>query len=109
MSEYETGLVDSFLSDKKEFIEQRTEEMLKSVIALEMEKKEIDASIKAIKGEAKDDGVDVKAASKVLRKIKARLKAKPNELEEEDKLEEQLMNKNDLINEIYLLIKPLSM
>lgn len=101
----EINLVDNFLSSKKEYIEGRTEEFIKAIIALELEKKAIDTDIKSIKAEAKADGVDVKTTSKVYSKIKARLKAKPEVLDAEDVLEEQLMNKTEIINEIYYLIK----
>ena len=102
----DTNMVDSFLSDKKDYIEKRTEELIKAIIELELEKKEIDLSIKVSKAEAKDDGVDIRVVTTVLSKIKARLKKKPNDQDDEDKMEELLLSKAEIIDSIYMLVKP---
>lgn len=107
LNNQETNLVDNFLISKKEFIDKRTEEYIKAIIALELEKKEIDVSIKGIKKEARNDGVDVKNATKAFNKLKAHLKAKPEDTEEQERMYESFVNNPELVNEIYYLIKPI--
>lgn len=104
----DTAMVDAFLSSKKDFIEKRTTDLIKALISFELEKKEIDAQIKIIKEEAKNDGVDVTKVSKVFNRIKTRLRAKESDLTEEDILEEMILGDIELINEIRILISPIS-
>jgi uncharacterized protein (UPF0335 family) len=109
MNEHETSLVDSFLNSKKEYIAQRGDELIKALISMELEKKQIDHDIKLLKLEYREDGVDVALISKVFNKIKSRLRTKQEMIDAEDILEEQLMNNNDIISEIKYLIKPIPM
>jgi uncharacterized protein (UPF0335 family) len=107
MNDKGTLLVDNFLSSKKEYVQLKTDELIKALIALELQKKEIDYDIKMLKLEARDDGVDVNLVSKVFNKLKTRLRAKQEMLDLEDALEEELLHNSDLISEIKFLIAPI--
>ena len=107
MSEQEKLFVDDFLSNKREYIETKTEELLRILISFELEKKEIDNQIKIFKAEAKADGVDVNKVSKVFNRLKSRLRTKQEDLNEEDKLEEAITSNQNLMDEIFRLIKPM--
>lgn len=107
MSESAQFLVDQFLDSNKDELEQKTEELLRSLISLEIEKKEIDGQMKILKDEAKADGVDIAKLTKVYNRLKARLKTKDEDLFIEDKMEENILNNQELVDEIVRLIKPL--
>ena len=100
-------LIDQYLKSKKEFLEIKTEELVKAIIALEQEKKAIDEEIRMVKHLAKEDGVDVNKVSKVVTRLKTKLRAKPEDIAEEDKIEDFILSHQDILSDLKDLIAPL--
>lgn len=80
------------------------EEFTKRFLNLQMQKKALDADIKALKEEFKEEGVPVGIVSSVINKIKAQKKKSDSEIFEEDTIKEWLESNADIDNDIGALI-----
>lgn len=80
------------------------ENFSKRYINLLKQKKELDADIKALKEEFKEEGVPVGIVTKVINKIKSDKKKSDSEIFEEDTIKEWLETNKDIDDEIGILI-----
>ncbi len=80
------------------------EEFTKRFISLQMQKKALDADIKALKEEYKEEGVPVGIVTAVINKIKAEKKKSDSEIFEEDTIKEWLQSNADIDSDIGALI-----
>lgn len=97
-------MVEGFIQKRDNEERALTLQFAKEILALQIEKKEIDDSIKAIKADAKANGVLVAKVSKALNDIKKLLKTEPSELSEEERIREMLEGAEDIKALIYNLI-----
>lgn len=79
------------------------EKFTKAYINLLKEKKKIDADIKQLKNDYKEDGVAVQIVCKVFNKLKSNKKKTASQLFEEECIETWLSENADIDNEIGIL------
>jgi len=65
-------------------------EFSERLIEMQLQKKAIDAEIKDLKDEYKEEGIAVSLVTKIVNKMKAQLKKTPGEVLEEDILTEKM-------------------
>jgi uncharacterized protein (UPF0335 family) len=80
------------------------EDFTKRYINLQMQKKALDADIKALKDEFKEEGVPVGIVTSVINKIKSEKKKSDSEIFEEETIKEWLQSNPEIDNEIGALI-----
>jgi uncharacterized protein (UPF0335 family) len=96
--------IEEFLENNISDIEQSTLEFTKAILALELQKKEIDDDIKELTLEAKDTGVDVVKVKKVITQLKAQFRTKPEDLAVEEQILELIETDNTIINDLKTLV-----
>jgi len=74
-------------------------EFSEKLIELQLQKKAIDAEIKELKDDYKEEGIATTLVTKIVNKMKAELKKTPGELLEEDILTEK-MNANEKLKDM---------
>lgn len=96
----------------EDFIQKRTEEermltiqFAKEILALQLDKKKIDEDIKAVKADAKSNGVLVTKVMKALSEIKKVLKTEDADLQEEQRILNMIEEDENIKAMIYDLIK----
>jgi uncharacterized protein (UPF0335 family) len=97
--------VEEFLINRDKEETNMTLDFAKALLALELEIKEIKNDQKAIKTEAKDNGVSVSKVTKALNILKAAMKANDQELLELETIENVLGNDVDIKTQISELIR----
>lgn len=80
------------------------ESFTKRYIELLKQKKDLDADIKALKDEFKEEGVPVGIVTSVLNKIKAEKKKSDSEIFEEETIKEWLRSNQDIDDAIGMLL-----
>lgn len=100
----ENKMVADFIQKRDEEERVLTVQFAREILSLQLEKKAIDDSIKAIKADAKANGVLVGKVTKALADIKRILKTEDTELSEEERIKEMLESEEDLKALIYDLI-----
>lgn len=101
----EEKMVEDFLTNKKSKTEEDTVSYAKAALALELQIKEIKDDLKAIKDEAKAEGVDVAKVGKAINALKKLLKSKPADVFEEEKILEIIENNESIVQDVRTLIK----
>lgn len=96
--------VEDFVISKKSKTEEDTVNYVKAMLALELQIKEIKDDMKAIKDEAKAEGVNCAQASKAINQLKKLLKSKPSDVFEEEKILEIIENNESIVNDVRTLI-----
>lgn len=87
----------------QEEAKQNIEEFTRRFLNLQLEKKKIDADIKELKNEFKEEGVAVGAVVKVINKIKRDKKQSESDKFEEESIENWLKESKDIDDQISTL------
>lgn len=77
-------MVEEFLQKRADDEEQLTMDFAKELLGLDLQIKEINDSKKAIKADAKSNGIAIKQVTSALKKLKDQAKADPLQAQEED-------------------------
>jgi uncharacterized protein (UPF0335 family) len=96
---------NEFLVNRDKEETELTLQFAKQILALELEIKEIKKDQKAIKSEAKDEGVSVQKVTKAINQMKAIMKANDADLTEIEEIESVLGNDVDIRTQIAELVK----
>jgi CRISPR/Cas system-associated endonuclease Cas1 len=95
--------IDSCLDVDSENIEDLTLKLTQDILSLELAKNVIDRKIANLKKNAKDKGVNTEMVGKQLTTLKYRMKMKPGQLEEEERVFDLLKSDEKVIDSIKLL------
>lgn len=72
--------VEEFIISRKNETDKATVDFINRIIELEKQKKEISEDIKAVKDDAKAEGVDTSKAMKAFRELRRKMKTDPADL-----------------------------
>ena len=96
---------EQFLINKDEEETKLTLSFAKALLAIDIEIKDLKEDQKAIKQEAKDEGVSVQKVTKALNLLKQEAKATPGDLAELEEIELALASDVDIKTQISELVK----
>ena len=104
-TEKENKKVQEFLINKDEEETRMTLDFARALLAIDLEIKDLKEDQKAIKDEAKDNGVTVAKVTKALNDLKRLAKAKESDLAELEEIEKVLESDMDIKVQIEQLVK----
>jgi len=81
-----------------------TEDVVVSILQLELQKKRINDDIKDIKTEAKSNGIEMKLVMNAIKNLKRIMKDQDEELSEEEFLLEKFNKNTDIVNLVQDLV-----